>query len=42
MNIISHGIAIRKSHDIVAIKYDIGIAENDGAVANKKEVEQVR
>ena len=42
INIIKHGSAMRKSHDIVAIKHDTGIAENDGLVTNNKEVEQLR
>ena len=42
-NIIKHGSAIRKSHDIVAIKHDTGIVENDGVVVtNNREVEQLR
>ena len=42
MNVIKHGSAIRKSHDIVAIKHDTGIAEYDGVVTNNTEVEQLR
>ena len=42
MNVMKHGSAIRKSHDIVAIKHDTGIAENDGVVTNNREVEQLR
>ena len=42
INITKHGSAIRKSHDIVAIKHDTGIAENNGVVTNNREVMQLR
>ena len=42
INIIKHGSAIRKSHDIVTIKRDTDIAKNDGVVTTNREVEQLR